>query len=110
MTKEMKTSFKNSYHHWTQRESIKDKRLYNKFLNWTSGEFDLYLQDELNGLEVFFPQGKFSITTINDSKKAILIEINIKSKDLNVMNTIGNQIISIYHQIESIYSKSFVQL
>ena len=110
MTKEIKISFKNSYHHWTQRESIMDKRLYNKFLNWISGEFDLYLQDELNGLEVFFPQGKFSIKTIEESKKDILIEINIKSKDLNVMNTVGNQIISIYHQIESIYSKSVREL
>ena len=110
MTKEIKTSFKNSYHYWTQRESIVDKRLYSKFLNWTSGEFDLYLQDELNGLEVFFPKGKFSIKTIAESKKDILIEINIKSKDLNVMNAIGNQIISIYHQIDSIYTKSVVKL
>lgn len=110
MTKEMHTSYKNSYHHWTQRESIIDKRLYSKFLNWTSGEFDLYLQDELNGLEVFFPKGKFSIKTISENKKDILIEINIKSKDLNVMNTIGNQIISIYHQVESIYSKPVVKL
>ncbi|BAO75499.1 hypothetical protein [Winogradskyella sp. PG-2] len=110
MTKEMNTSFKNSYHHWTQRESIIDKQLYSKLLNWTSGEFDLYLQDEANGLEVFFPKGKLSIKTIKERKKDILIEINIKSKDLSIMNTIGNQIISIYNQIERIYFKPIVKL
>ncbi|EDP72781.1 hypothetical protein FBALC1_16807 [Flavobacteriales bacterium ALC-1] len=106
MTKELNISFKSPYHNWTQRESIVNKQLYNKFLNWTSGEFDLYLQEELNGLEVFFPKGEFSIKALEESKKNMLIEINVKSKDLTLMNTIGNQIISIYHQIESIYSKS----
>jgi len=106
MTKEMNVSYIKPYHQFTQTESIMNKHIYNKFLNWISSEFDLYLQDELNGLEVFFPDGKFSIKPISENKNDILIEINVKSKNLNLMNLIGNQIISIHDQIESIYSKS----
>ncbi|MFT4611879.1 MAG: hypothetical protein ACJA1H_001320 [Glaciecola sp.] len=105
MTKELNVSFIKPYHQLIQRESIMNKHLYNKFLNWISGEFDLYLQEELNGLEVFFPNGEFSIKSVSENKKDILIEINIISKDLNLMNTIGTQITSIYHQIEGIYLK-----
>lgn len=100
----MNISFNKPYHQWIKRESIDSKQLYNKFLNWISGEFDLYLQEELNGIEVFFPNGKFSIKAIEEKKKNIEIEINLRSKDLKSINTIGNQIISIHHQIETMYS------
>ena len=102
----MNVSFIKPYHQGIQRESIMNEHLYNKFLNWVSGEFDLYLQDELNGLEVFFPNGKFTIKSIAESNTAIMIEINIKSKDLKAINSIGNRILSIHRQIESIYSKA----
>ncbi len=45
MNKEVNVSFNNPYHQWIQRASITNEHLYNKFLNWISGEFDLYLQD-----------------------------------------------------------------
>ncbi len=104
MTQELNISFEKPYHFWIQRESFHNKQLYRKFLNWTSGEFDLYLQEELNGLEVFFPKGKFSIKDVKENKKDILIEINFKSKDLTLVNTIGDQIASIYNQLKNIYS------
>jgi len=53
---------------------------------------------------VFFPNGKLSITAIEEKKKNIEIEIDLRSKDLKSINTIGNQIISIHHQIENMYS------
>jgi len=104
MTKEMNVSFIKPYHQGIQKESIRNKHLYNKFLNWVSVEFDLYLQEEIHGLEVFFPNGKFTIKSIAERKQDILIEINVKSKDLKAINSIGNQILSIHRQIESIYS------
>tara|TARA_R100001369_G_scaffold92750_1_gene139585 strand:- start:1920 stop:2246 length:327 start_codon:yes stop_codon:yes gene_type:complete len=101
----MNVSFIKPYYQGIQRESVMNKHLYNKFLNWVSGEFDLYLQDELNGLEVFFPNGRFTIKSIAGTKKDVLIEINVRSKDLKAINSIGNRILSIHRQIESIYSK-----
>lgn len=53
---------------------------------------------------MFFPNGKLSITAIEEKKKNIEIEIDLRSKDLKSINTIGNQIISIHHQIENMYS------
>lgn len=105
MTKEMDISFNKPYHQWNQRESFLSMELYNKFLNWIRGEFDLYLQDEQNDLDVFFPNGNFNIKHLAENKEDILIEINVKSKDLRFMNVIINQITSIHNQIENIYSK-----
>lgn len=52
---------------------------YNQFLNWVSGEFDLFLQDETNGLEVYFPEGSFKIKDSNE-KENIVAHINLNSK------------------------------
>ncbi len=38
--------------------------IYNKFLNWISGEFDLYPQDESEGLKIFCLKGKFLLDTL----------------------------------------------
>lgn len=105
MTKELNINYKNPYHEWVQLESIMNKKLYLKFINWTSGEFDLFLQEELNGLKVYFPSGNFSISSISENRRDVLVEIKIISKDLNYMNTLGNRITDICRQIENSFSK-----
>lgn len=50
----MSISFETPYHNFIKYENIKTIEIYNKFLNWIKGEFDLYLIEELDGLIVYF--------------------------------------------------------
>ena len=45
--------------------------IYNKFLNWISGEFDLYPQDESEGLKIFLPEGEIIIRHVVENGKII---------------------------------------
>jgi hypothetical protein len=110
MSKEMDISFIKPYHQWTQRKFFISNTLYDKFLNWLSGEFDLYLQDEQNGLEVFFSNGRFSIKKVAENKENIEIEINVKSKNLTIGSSIAHQIMSVYNHLENMYSSSVKEL
>ncbi len=110
ITKEMDISFIKPYHQWIQIESFVSNALYEKFLNWISGEFDLYLQDEQNGLVVFFSNGRFSIKKVAEDKENIEIEINVKSKNLTIGNSIANQIMSVHNHLENMYSYSVKEI
>tara|TARA_R110000868_G_scaffold136776_1_gene349844 strand:+ start:19446 stop:19781 length:336 start_codon:yes stop_codon:yes gene_type:complete len=82
MNSSTQESFVNStqYFELTNTESIPNKRLYKKFINWVSGEFELFLQDNLHGLQIFFPGGWFNINEIETDKDAFEFEIVVKSK------------------------------
>jgi hypothetical protein len=69
---------------------------YHQFINWISDEFDLYLQDESNGLHVFFPEGKFHIKNEIDNGK-IIAEINLECKVLENGRVIFEKIMSVYN-------------
>jgi len=45
--------------------------IYDKFLNWISGEFDLYPQDEFEGLKIFLPEGEIIIRHVVKNGKII---------------------------------------
>jgi hypothetical protein len=45
--------------------------IYDKFLNWISGEFDLYPQDQLEGLKIFLPEGEIIIRHVVKNGKII---------------------------------------
>ncbi len=66
------------------------------FLSWVSGAFDLYLQDEFNGLHVFFTEGNFHIKNEVENVK-VIVEINLESKVLENGQMIFDKIISIYN-------------
>ncbi len=91
---------KKSYHEVIRKESFANNDLYDTFLNWISGEFDLYLQDEENDLQVFFPFGKFYIRRINNSKENIKVEINVKSRSLSLCNYIIDKIVTVQNHIK----------
>jgi len=74
-----------------------NEKVYNKFINWVRGEFDLYLISESTKLDVYFPNGMFSIGKIPD--KNINIEINIKSSSESTCNNMMNQLQSIYNHV-----------
>ncbi len=63
-----------------QNQSLKTEALYDKFTNWVSGEFDLYLQDESSGLIVYYPSGWFCIRTTNENKDIVNMQITIVGK------------------------------
>jgi hypothetical protein len=103
MTKETTLLNINTKQQWVKRKSLANNDLYNKFLNWISGEFDLYLQDEQNGLDVFFPGGKFNINKAVEAKKGIVVEINVESKNRSLADSITNKIMSIHKHLEEMY-------
>ena len=92
----IQTSFIAPYHQLNKNAFFNSKKRYHTFVNWISGEFDLYLQDETNGLHVYFPEGKFHIKEIVDNGN-IIAEINLESKNLENGQIIFNKIISIYN-------------
>ena len=95
----MNISFKMSNHHLIREASFTSSKCYNKFINWVSGEFDLYLQDESNGLDVFFPNGKLNIQKAKNNDNSIVAEINFESKIREQGADIINQIMTIYNQL-----------
>ncbi|WP_452599697.1 hypothetical protein [Pontimicrobium sp. MEBiC01747] len=103
MTKKKAVLNKKKKHQLVKRKSLANNQLYNKFLNWISGEFDLYLQEEQNGLNVFFPGGKFNINKVTELKNDIVIEINVESKNLSQTKSITNKIISIHKHLDDMY-------
>jgi hypothetical protein len=95
----MNISFTTPYHHVIRKASFTSAIHYNKFLNWISGEFDLFLQDESNGLQVFFPNGKFNIKNIKKTTNSIIAEINIECKVLQNGVDLDHQIMSVYNRL-----------
>ena len=69
-----------SYYELTHTESIPSKALYEKFLNWVSAEFELYLQDKLDGLKIFYPGGYFYITETVRSNNVVNYKIIVRNK------------------------------
>jgi hypothetical protein len=90
-------------HNFTRYENIKNIEIYNQFINWLKGEFDLYLMEELDGLKVYFPNGLFSVTLFSENEKDFSIEIKIISKTLKTANQISAKIEIIYNHLKKVY-------
>jgi len=75
-----KTSTDIAYHEWLHKDSFKNSKTYKKFLNWVSCEFILNLQDDTDGLIIFFPNGSFIIKEIISKRNAVNFKIEVKSK------------------------------
>ncbi|AXP81471.1 hypothetical protein CJ739_2398 [Mariniflexile rhizosphaerae] len=84
------------YYKLIQEESIEDKDVYYKFVNWLLGEFDLYLQENSTGLKVYYPSGWLSIKKRTD----FTMEIIIASKSKIVCEKKYFQLVSIYNQVK----------
>lgn len=94
---------KPSIHNFTRYENIKNIEIYNQFLNWLKGEFDLYLMDELDGLKVYYPNGLFSVTLFSENEKDFSIEIKIISKTLETANQMAAKIEAIYNHLNKVF-------
>jgi hypothetical protein len=92
----VEVSFSAPYYELNKKTSFSSKGKYQTFVNWVSGEFDLYIQDEEpNRLSVFFPEGNFHIK--NEIKNgAIIADINLETKLLEKGELIFSKIMSVY--------------
>jgi hypothetical protein len=95
MNSDVETSFNAPYHQLNKKAFFNSTYRYHTFLNWISGEFDLYLQDESNGLHVYFPEGKFHIKNDIDNGN-IVAKITLESKILENGQSIFNKIMDVY--------------
>ena len=100
MNKESSFIETKSYYELTHTESIPCKALYEKFLNWVSGEFELYLQDKLNGLQIFYPGGFIYINELDTNNTYnVGFKIVVKSKYQQKGIQIKNQLSAILSHI-----------
>jgi hypothetical protein len=106
----MNFSFESTYNHFIIYENIKNIEIYNKFLNWIKGEFDLYLMEDLDGLKVYFPNGWFSIMILSERELDLKIVIQIKSKTLNSGIKIETQIKNSYNHLNQVYENKFINV
>jgi hypothetical protein len=80
---------------YKKEASFTSSKNYNQFLNWVSGEFDLLLQDDTDGLTIYFPAGNF---IINDSQEEenIVAHISLNTKVEKKGEDILEKIMSLY--------------
>ncbi|MHB1146708.1 MAG: hypothetical protein ACYC01_03835 [Lutibacter sp.] len=99
----MDNSSENSHYNIIKYENIKTIDIYNTFINWVRGEFDLYLMEERDELKVYYPNGWFSIKVLSENEKELNIIIQIKSKTLDSGLKINAQINKIYSHLNQIF-------
>lgn len=98
----MDITFENPYYNFITYENIKTIDIYNTFINWICGEFDLYQIEELDGLKVYYPNGWFFIELISENEQDLNIAIKIKSKTLDSGLKMEAQIKKIYNHLNQI--------
>lgn len=85
-------SDKPSYFKLENTASVPNKKEFDKFLNWLSGEFELYLQEHSNGFKIYFPGGWLAIHETEHHASVINFNIVVKSKYQQKAMLISNQI------------------
>lgn len=95
------TSKKEKHHNWLFEDSFEKLDTYEKFLNWISGEFILYFQDDIDDLKIYFPNGWFSIKKSNSNFNEIHFRIEVKSKCLKSGTQIFNKVKSVLTHIKT---------
>ena len=75
---------------------------YNKFINWVSGEFDLYLKEETNELKVYFPNGWFRIGNFITEDLQYNIELELIGNSKTSCEKVLKKVESTYNRIELI--------
>lgn len=105
MVLQIKSSYiskENNLHNWLLEDSFEELDTYEKFLNWISGEFVLYLQDDADDLIIYFPNGWFSVKNLITNYNAVQFKIEVKSKCFKKGNQILNKIESVLTHIKKL--------
>ena len=80
-------------------EKVTNYSVYKRFVNWVSGEFDLYLQQEEKDLKVYFPNGFFKIGVVKKTEKQVVVEILINGKSEKYCEKIFYKLEKIYNSV-----------
>ena len=81
-------------------ESILNKAEFNRFINWVSAEYELYLQDNQNGLKIYFPGICLQISEKTYENSYLNFEIKIQSTCEKNGIQISNQVLSILNHLK----------
>ena len=100
----------NSYYELMHIKSVPNKVLYKTFVNWVSGEFELFLQDKLNGLKIFFPSGYFSITESETNNTDVNFKIIVRSKSKQKGIQISTQINAVLNHLLKLKYNSYQRI
>ena len=90
------TTFSLDRHNLNKQLCFNSSNGYNLFLNWVSSEFDLFLQEESNGLQVYFPDGCLTIKSA-DKNNNLMANNDLQYKFLEKGQ-------SLIHKIEALHS------
>jgi hypothetical protein len=87
-------------------EPIKSSSIYNMFINWVIGEFDLYLMHEYKKLKVYFLNGHFYMEKFVDDKSHLNIRILVEGKSKKACQKIMMQLENLYQHVVSFNEKN----
>jgi len=89
----MNLEFVESYYRLYLSEEFESIADIKQLLNWISGEFSLHLQENHDGLKVFYPNGCFHMKLKNESK--LICDIVFLSRCRLTLNQKLNQLYSV---------------
>ncbi|MEY3498351.1 MAG: hypothetical protein RL308_20 [Bacteroidota bacterium] len=95
--------YETPYYKLIQNKSVETVEIYHKLINWVSGEFDTYLQDESSRLIIYYPNGWLDINCNLQHKHKIMVEFTVNCKSKKSCQSIFIQLESIYNHICKIY-------
>jgi hypothetical protein len=95
--------YETPYYKLIQNKSIETVEIYHKLINWVSGEFDTYLQDESSGLIIYYPNGWLNINCNIQHKNKIIVEFKVNSKSKKSCQNMFIQLEYIYNHLCKIY-------
>jgi hypothetical protein len=81
-------------------ELIKNIDIYYRFINWVTGEFDLFFKNESKELKIYFPNGFFEIELFSGDRDVIaVIQIKVSGKSRTTCEKIMIQLENIYQHV-----------
>ena len=95
--------YEDHYYKLIHKESVGNLEMYLKLINWVSGEFDVYLQDESSSLVIYYPSGWLSIKCNLQRETKIIVEFTVISKSKKSCQNMFIQLAIIYNHMRNIY-------
>lgn len=84
---------------------LKNNVVFDRFVNWVIGEFDLFLKNEdSKELNVYFPNGWFNIHSFQNDDIEFGVTIKVEGKSKEACERIMNQLMQIYKHIYDFYN------
>lgn len=89
-------------HEWVHNDNLDDLNTLKWFVNWLSEEFVLFLQDDVDLLTVFFPNGYFVVKELELTNKThVEFQIEVNSKCLKNGTKIFKQVMTVLNHFKN---------